>query len=404
MNTVPIHQPASKLLVIDDDEGVSDLIEKISRELKFSVNCIHDYESIGSTFKSFKPDIIFLDLMLPGYDGIEVLHYFAEEGCKAKIILISGVDNSTLSSAGEVGRMNRLNIVGTLKKPFSVEDIEKALLEEADNSCRFTSEAFQSLLGPGEFRILCQPCMAIKTLAGEGMSDLDISVQWFRRSGQYSMLPNQYMPKLLESNMVSEFNHAVIEMSFAIFKTWIDKGLDFGLVIKLDDEMYSDANLPSYVLNLSRKLLIPPQKLTLGVSEATVLSDSPQVLDVLTRFRINGFNISAEISNTETTELERLLHLPINELRLVKELIRTVPGNVDAEFNISTLISTCDKQGIATRAEGIETGATMEFLYKCGCAYGLGDYFSEPLKFYELESFILQGEALEGMPALELVQ
>lgn len=112
------------------------------------------------------------------------------------------------------------------------------------------------------------------------------------------------------------------------------------------------------------------------------------VLDVLTRLRINGFNISAEVSNPETAELERLFHLPVSELRISKALTNSVPGTVEAEFNVSTLISMSAKQGLMTRAEGVDNEATFKFMYNCGCTSGCGEHFAGPLKNYELEEFI----------------
>ena len=94
-----------RLLVIDDDEGITDFIKNVTEEMNFSVNCVHDYESIGNTYNEFNPDIIFLDLCLPGYDGVEVLHFLADMGCKSKIFLISGIDKITLNSAGDVGKL-----------------------------------------------------------------------------------------------------------------------------------------------------------------------------------------------------------------------------------------------------------------------------------------------------------
>ena len=388
MNIVPLASNSPKLLVIDDDEGVSDLIESISKDMNFAVNCVYDYESIGCTYRSFQPDIIFLDLMLPGYDGVEVLHFLAEVGCKAKIILISGVDKTTLASAGEVGRLNHLNIVGTLKKPFLIEDVEKALLDEADTTCRFTSAAFQDLFGAGEFRILFQPCMAIESLAGQGVSDVDVSVNWYGQAGTSFLTPWQFLPRLESADMASEYGHAVLELSIETFKNWLQRGLDFGLCIRLDSYMFRDSNLPSYILNLTKKWDLSPKRITLGISEAEVLSGDTVVLDVLTRLRINGFNISAEVSNPETAELERLFHLPVSELRISKALANSVPGTVEAEFNVSTLISMSAKQGLLTRAEGVDNKATFEFMYSCGCTSGCGEYFAGPLKNYELEEFI----------------
>lgn len=385
-------QSTSKLLVIDDDEGITDLIKTITMGMEFRVNCVHDYESIGSTYQAFNPDIIFLDLKLPGYDGVEVLHYLADVGCRSKIFLISGVDKTTLESAGEVGRLNHLNVVGALKKPFTIDDVEKVLREEMDTAYCFTSTEFQNVLDPGEFHILYQPCMAIKSLGGQGLSDVDVTVNWYGRAGSRFMPVNDYYPRLESAGVATEFSHAVLEHSIEAFAAWMERGLEFGLVIRLQDSMYHDDTLASYLQNLSRKFEVPPEKLTLGISESEVMSGSTAVLDVLTRLRINGFNISAQVSNPETSELERLLHLPVNELRLSSSLIGKVPGNVDIEFDVSTLISMCTKHDLLTRADGIEKDSTLKFLFDCGCTTGLGGLFSNPLSIHDVERFVSVNE------------
>ena len=121
-NTLKSESPP-KLLIIDDDEMVTDFIKDVAKEMNFLVNCVNDYESVIATLKAFSPDTIFLDLRLSGYDGVEVLHLLAEIGCQAKIFLISGIDRMTLNSASEVVRQHSLNIAGVVSKPVLIEDM-----------------------------------------------------------------------------------------------------------------------------------------------------------------------------------------------------------------------------------------------------------------------------------------
>lgn len=121
------NQLRPKLLIIDDEPWITELIEAEVEELFLSVRSINDSKLIRSTYNDFKPDIIFLDLGLQGYDGVDILKFLAVIRCKAKIYLISGMGRSALESCQLAGVKLDLNIVGALTKPFTGEDIRYAL-------------------------------------------------------------------------------------------------------------------------------------------------------------------------------------------------------------------------------------------------------------------------------------
>lgn len=61
-----------KILVVDDDENIAELIALYFRKECFEVQIVHDGESALLHVKSFCPDLILLDIMLPGIDGYQV--------------------------------------------------------------------------------------------------------------------------------------------------------------------------------------------------------------------------------------------------------------------------------------------------------------------------------------------
>jgi two-component system phosphate regulon response regulator PhoB len=61
-----------KILVVDDEKDILDLVEYNLKQNGYKVSCVATGEEVLDAADSFKPDLILLDLMLPGVDGFDV--------------------------------------------------------------------------------------------------------------------------------------------------------------------------------------------------------------------------------------------------------------------------------------------------------------------------------------------
>ncbi len=61
-----------KILIVDDDENIAELISLYLAKECFDTKIVHDGESALLAFDAWNPDLILLDLMLPGIDGYQV--------------------------------------------------------------------------------------------------------------------------------------------------------------------------------------------------------------------------------------------------------------------------------------------------------------------------------------------
>ena len=61
-----------KILIVDDDENIAELISLYLTKECFETMIVYDGESALSSFDTFQPNLILLDLMLPGIDGYQV--------------------------------------------------------------------------------------------------------------------------------------------------------------------------------------------------------------------------------------------------------------------------------------------------------------------------------------------
>ena len=61
-----------RILIVDDDENIAELISLYLTKECFETKIVYDGESALAQLSSFKPNLILLDLMLPGIDGYQV--------------------------------------------------------------------------------------------------------------------------------------------------------------------------------------------------------------------------------------------------------------------------------------------------------------------------------------------
>ena len=78
-----------KILIVDDDANIAELISLYLTKECYETKIVGDGESALREFPVFKPNLVLLDLMLPGMDGFEVCRRVREAGSSTPIIMLS---------------------------------------------------------------------------------------------------------------------------------------------------------------------------------------------------------------------------------------------------------------------------------------------------------------------------
>ena len=63
----------TKILVVDDDEALAEMIGIVLSNDGFETYFCYDGTQANDMYRSVRPDLVLLDLMLPGIDGFELL-------------------------------------------------------------------------------------------------------------------------------------------------------------------------------------------------------------------------------------------------------------------------------------------------------------------------------------------
>jgi DNA-binding NtrC family response regulator len=114
-----------KILVIDDEKDIGWLFSKILKEEGYQVLIALNGHDGVATIKKEKPDLVILDLRLPGMDGIEILREIRRFDKDLLVVVLTGYE--TVKSAVEAMKLGAYDY---LSKPVNIDKI-KVLIKDA---------------------------------------------------------------------------------------------------------------------------------------------------------------------------------------------------------------------------------------------------------------------------------
>lgn len=117
-----VRQP--RLLLIDDEPALARFLADAARICGFSPETASDHHDFRKRFDEHRPDMVAIDLGMPGMDGIELLRFLAERQASQPVLIISGFDARIIDTAFRLGEELGLTMVGPLTKPARLETLE----------------------------------------------------------------------------------------------------------------------------------------------------------------------------------------------------------------------------------------------------------------------------------------
>lgn len=92
-----------KILIVDDDENICEVIKIYLETTGYNVKVAHDGKAAKEEFVNFSPNLVVLDMMLPGIDGMEVLKWIRKDSNVPVIMLTAKGETFDKVLALEIG-------------------------------------------------------------------------------------------------------------------------------------------------------------------------------------------------------------------------------------------------------------------------------------------------------------
>lgn len=120
-----------EILIVDDEESICKGVQWILEKEGYSVTPVKDFDRGAEIIKERDFDIFFIDLVLPGGKGIDLIKLIRDLDRKGLIIIITGYPSiHTLVDSIRLGTFDYL------KKPFFQDDLKKIVKLALERSSR----------------------------------------------------------------------------------------------------------------------------------------------------------------------------------------------------------------------------------------------------------------------------
>lgn len=401
----PVFRP--KLLVVDDEPDICEFIGFVAREIGFDTTLVDDAHQFPLAY-SKDQNVIVLDLSMPGFDGIELIRFLADNRSEAAIILISGFDSGVLNSAKELAVSQGLSVAGTLSKPVSIDKLERLLLEipAQKKSQRYNSKGTEELPSTEELKdaitnkdvfVHFQPKINIssRTLAGS-----EALARW-RHPVKGMIPPSMFVPLSEDFGLINDLTALIIEDTLEHLGRWKTGGVNIKASINMSAKTLVDLDFPDNLLACVRKHDLDPSQVVIEITESSVMGELKKSLDILTRLRMKGFHLSIDDFGTGYSSMQQLKRVPFSELKVDQSFVSHA---IDDQKNLSiveTTINLGHRLGMIVVAEGVEDEKTWDLLAELGCDQAQGYLMGRPMPGGDFMSWLKEWEKSNAILPME---
>jgi EAL domain-containing protein (putative c-di-GMP-specific phosphodiesterase class I) len=239
-------------------------------------------------------------------------------------------------------------------------------------------------IGAGDLWVAYQPKIDVKTKQAIGAEAL---VRWTHPTkGEIS--PMEFIPAAEQSGRIEKLTEFVLDRAIRSGALTVKNRPHFNMSVNLSPKLLGAFPLEAKVMELLRKFGLPPECLTLEVTETATLARAEADLAPLHRLRARGIQISIDDYGTGLSTLDYIKRLPASEIKIDKSFVQAVCKSQSDRLMVHSTIQLAHSLGHKVVAEGVEDMATFETLAGMGCDIVQGFYFAKPMTFKDLSTYI----------------
>ncbi|MGY1878652.1 EAL domain-containing response regulator [Pseudomonas reactans] len=390
------------LLIVDDEPQVRKLLETLLHHEGYQTVSASSGEEALQVVAQQAPDLILLDIMMPGMDGYEVASQLKSDDVTAgiPIIMLSALSDpgarvSGLESGAEeflskpIERIELSlrvrNLLRLTAHGERADNLRQALQPDVDR--RDLETALRQAVERNEFIVHYQPKVELAT---DQLCALEALLRW-DRPGHGAVSPAVFVPVLESLGLIVAVGRWVIEAVCQQIAAWQRSAIGAVEVsVNVSGHQLIEGDLIADIARILAQTGVEPHWLEVELTEGSLMENTQHTIASLQRLHAMGVKISIDDFGTGYSSLAYLRRFPIDTLKIDIAFIREVTSNPQDAAITRTIIELAHSLNLRVVAEGVETQAQLAFLKDAGCDQIQGYLFSRPLPVATLERLLLE--------------
>ncbi len=242
----------------------------------------------------------------------------------------------------------------------------------------------------GGLRLHYQPKVRI---ADGAPVTVEALARW-RHPERGDLQPEEFVPLAEKAGLVQELTRWVLAEALAQCSRWRRRGLRLGVAVNLSVWDLHDRDLPRQVMRALQGFGLPPNVLTLEITESAAMSEPERARAVLGELHAQGVRIAIDDFGTGFSSFAHLKEFPAHELKIDKSFVTDMCHDDDDAVIVRSLVDLGHNLGREVVAEGVEDQDTWDILAILRCDYAQGHHVARPMPAERLATWLRSRESI----------
>jgi EAL domain-containing protein (putative c-di-GMP-specific phosphodiesterase class I) len=338
------------------------------------------------------PDLVLVDLDMPGMDGVEFIGHVAQHRLARGIALVSALEPALLNTVQTMARAYGLRVLGSIGKPLTFDKLQSLLLSydasllhpEDDEAIDVSLDEVRGALLRGELASWFQPQVEFgngKVVAVEALARL-------RRPDGRVVRAGHFVPLLEREGYAQQLTDSMLEQTCRWKRKWDEEGLHLHVSVNVSPSTLADPAAADHYQQIVQDHGVDPAEVVLEITEGSLVTDAARGLGVLARLRLKGFGLSIDDFGTGYSSLAQLSQIPFTELKIDQEFVSGASNEPRKRAVIEASLDLARKLQLEVVAEGVETTDDWQMLAEMGCGMAQGHLIAHPVPGEDIVSAV----------------
>ena len=338
------------------------------------------------------PDVVLVDLDMPGMDGIEFIGHVAQDHLARGIALVSAMDPALLAAVQTMARACGLAVLGSIEKPLTVDKLRALLTswderlhgDDEDDLVEVSLEDVRTALLHDELVAWFQP--QVEFLNGKVIA-VEALARWRRPDG-HLVRAGHFVPLLEREGHSHKLTDAMLEQACRWKRKWDQDGMRLHLSVNVSPSVLGDPTIADHYQQVVGDHGVRPEDVMLEITEGSLVTDAARGLGVLARLRLKGFGLSIDDFGTGYSSLAQLSQIPFTELKIDRDFVSGASTAPRKRAVIEASLDLARKLQLEVVAEGVETTEDWQMLAELGCGVAQGYLIAAPVAGEDLSDAV----------------